>query len=68
MSYTVKDYPTKESLREALAKGETVRVTEPGLGTVPENGTVYIEGPHYPKPHTWDAKGEMRDGVLIKVN
>lgn len=37
------------------------------MGTVPENGTVHLEGPHYPTPHTWYCQGVMQDGVLVKV-
>jgi hypothetical protein len=34
---------------------------------VPENGTVYLEGPHYPEPHKWYAQGTMVNGKLTKV-
>lgn len=34
---------------------------------IPDNGTVYLEGPHYPKPHTWYAEGTMKNGKLISV-
>jgi hypothetical protein len=44
-----------------------IEVYEPGLGSVPTNGTVYLEGPHYPEPHKWYAKGTMKDGRLVKV-
>ena len=39
----------------------------PGLGTVPLFGTVYLEGPHYPAPHTWYATGTMESGKLIWI-
>jgi len=44
-----------------------VRVFQPGLGTVPENGTIALEGPHYPEPHRWYATGYMENGSLVKV-
>jgi len=44
-----------------------VDVYAPGLGTVPYNGRVSLEGPHYPAPHTWYAEGTMKDGKLVKV-
>lgn len=44
-----------------------VEVYQPGLGTVPLNGFVSLEGPHYPAPHTWYAEGTMQNGRLVKV-
>lgn len=65
--YVSPNFKTKKALREALASGANVEVFAPGLGTVPHDGTVYLEGPHYPQPHTWYAQGSMRDGKLVKV-
>lgn len=58
---------TKKELRSRLAEGKRVSVFQPGLGTVPENGTVYLEGPHSPQPHTWYAVGTMKNGRLVSV-
>ena len=65
--YVEPDVKTKKALKELLAKGMHVDVYAPGLGTVPANGVVYLEGPHYPKPHMWYAQGTMRDGALVAV-
>ena len=65
--YTDIDYPSKKAVKDALAKGVKIRVYAPGLGTVPENGSVALEGPHYPKPHKWYGTGTMKDGVLAKI-
>ena len=65
--YTDFNYRTKKALRQAITDGKQVTVYQPGLGTVPVNGTVYLEGPHYPEAHTWYAQGELKNGVLIKV-
>jgi len=46
---------------------EPVRLYAPGLGKPVENGTEYVEGPHYPKPHTWYASVTVKDGIVIKV-
>lgn len=67
MAYVEPNYKTKKALKEALVKGTEVRVFQPGLGTVPENGTVSLEGPHYPEPHKWYAEGTMVDGRLVRV-
>jgi len=67
MSYVNPNYPSKKALKEAIEAGLHVEVFNPGLGTIPDNGTVYLEGPHYPEPHRWYAQGTMRDGVLVSV-
>ena len=67
MAYTMENFKTKKALKEALKAGRHIKVFQPGLGTVPQNGTVFLEGPHYPQPHTWYAKGLMKDGFLVKV-
>lgn len=37
-------------------------------GTVaPESGKVYLEGPHYPEPHTWYAEAWLENGCVVKV-
>jgi len=65
--YVSPNFKTKKALKEAIAAGKPVEVFAPGLGTIPENGSVIIEGPHYPKPHRWYATGTMKDGRLVKV-
>lgn len=65
--YTTKNFPTKKALKEAVAAGESVTLFSPGFGTPKANGTEYVEGPHYPKPHTWYAAVEVKDGVVVKV-
>jgi hypothetical protein len=65
--YTVKNFKTKKELKEAVASGEKVTLYAPGLGTPKDNGKEYVEGPHYPKPYTWYAEVDMKDGVVVKV-
>jgi hypothetical protein len=65
--YTTTNFKTKKALREAVAAGKPVTVYQPGLGDVPSNGTVYLEGPHYPAAHTWYATATLQNGVVIKV-
>lgn len=57
---------SKKALKEMIVNGG-VTVFQPGLGTVPHNGVVYLEGPHYPEPHKWYAEGTMTNGLLVKV-
>lgn len=65
--YTNIDFKTKKEFKEAVAKGEEVTLYAPGLGQPKVNGTEYVEGPHYPKPHTWYAEVTMKDGKVVKV-
>ena len=65
--YTVTNFKSKKALKEAVAAGKEVRIFAPGLGTPVENGSEFLEGPHYPEPHRWYAQVEMKDGKVIKV-
>lgn len=66
MAYTDINFKTKKALKEALAAGQHVGVYQPGLGTVPVDGTIYLEGPH--ERHSWYAVGIMKSGKLVKVS
>jgi len=65
--YVDPNFKTKKALKEALADDKDVLVFAPGLGTVPMDGEVDLEGPHYPKPHTWYGTGMMVGGRLSRV-
>lgn len=67
MAYASKNYRTKKALKEAVAAGEYLTVTYPGIGTPKLNGVEYLEGPWYPAPHTWYAQVTVEDGRIIKV-
>ncbi len=68
MAYVDPNFKTKKALKEALKNGSEVAVFQVGpFGSVPTDGTVYLEGPHYPQPHTWYAQGTMQGGKLVKV-
>jgi hypothetical protein len=68
MAYVHPNFKTKKALKEALAAGREVTVFQPGLGTVPHNGKVTLEGPHYPAAHTWYGTATIVDGRLTKVS
>lgn len=70
MAYTTRDFKSKKALKDALAGGDCITVFNPGLGGDLSHytGTVFIEGPHAPKPHSWYAKAEVRDGYVEKVS
>jgi hypothetical protein len=67
--YTSINFKTKKEVKEAVAAGRKIEVFQPGPfgGNVPTNGTVYLEGPHYPQPHKWYAQGTVKDGYLVSV-
>lgn len=67
--YTYTNYRTKKELKEAVASGKKVRYYQPGPfgGNEPMNGTICVEGPHYPEPHRWYAECKVQDGVIVSV-
>ena len=65
--YTEQDFKTKKAFKEAVAAGTEVRLFAPGLGEPKHNGEESVEGPHYPKPHSWYARVVVKDGVVVKV-
>jgi hypothetical protein len=65
--YTIIDFKSKKALKEAVAAGVKVGVYQLGLGDTPSNGRVSLEGPHYPKPHTWYAEAVLENGAVVKV-
>lgn len=67
MAYASTNFKTKKALKEAVAAGQVVTVYAPGLGTPATDGTEYLEGPHYPAPHTWYAQVVMEAGRVVKV-
>ena len=74
MSYTDVDFKSKKALKEAVVlylmapeANRPVTIYNPGMGVAPDNGTASLEGPHYPKPHTWYARVLVKDGNVIKV-
>lgn len=72
--YAETNFPTKAALVKAVkahqeGTGEAVRVFQPGpfAAGAPTNGEVSLEGPHYPKPHRWYARVEIKDSVVVRV-
>ena len=67
--YTNTNFKTKKELKTAVADGKPVRIYQPGPfgGNEPKNGTVALEGPHYPQPHRWYATATIENGLVTKV-
>jgi len=68
--YTEKNFQTKKALKEVVANGERVTVFQPNNifnVEVPSDGSVAVEGPHYPQPHKWYANVVLKNGRVVKV-
>ena len=65
--YLSPNLPSKAAAKRAIAAGQRVTVFAPGLGTPPENGTCAVEGPHYPKPHSWYGVATVKDGRVVAI-
>lgn len=67
--YTHTDYNTKKELRAAVNRGDVVTYFQPGPfgGNEPTDGTIYVEGPHYPRPHRWYAECTVKNGRIVAV-
>jgi hypothetical protein len=64
MAYTDRNFKTKKDLKAAVAAGD-VTVFAPGpFGGAVMDGLCYLEGPHFPKPHTWYAQVYVVDGRI----
>ena len=63
MAYTRKDYKTKKELKEDFKSGVLIEVYQPNSDVTVfklTEGRTALEGPHYPKPHTWYADVDIR--------
>lgn len=65
--YVEPNFPTKKALKEAVKAGEVVTVFSPGPFPGQTEGRVAVEGPHYPKPHSWYSTVLVEDGRVVKV-
>ena len=65
--YTSTNFKTKKEFKEAVEKGKRITLYAPGYGTPAVNGIDFVEGPHYPKPHTWYAQVTMKNGIVEEV-
>jgi len=70
MAYTDTNYKNKSELKADVKAGKQVHCYKPndmfGDGSVPDGETV-IEGPHYPQPHRWYARVQVKGGMIVKV-
>lgn len=67
MAYASGNPKTKKALKEAVAAGKKVGVFSPGPFGCKTDGVEFLEGPHYPAPHSWYAKVQVEGGLVVKV-
>lgn len=68
MAYTATNFKTKKAMKEAVKDGQEVEVYQPGpFGPDVKDGETSLEGPHYPAAHTWYARVEVKNGVVVRV-
>ncbi len=67
MAYVDPNFKSKKALKDAVKNGDKVYVFSAGMYPAKSDGIESIEGPHYPKPHTWYAVVDVKDGYVVKV-
>lgn len=70
--YSTENFKTKAALKRAVTahksgEGPAVTIFAPGLGQPKTDGVEFLEGPHYPAPHSWYAQVTMTNGVVTAV-
>lgn len=71
--YTTQNFKSKKALKEAVAAGKTIGIYQPNemfpnpKGAPDFTGKATVEGPWYPKPHSWYSEVELVSGVIVKV-
>lgn len=67
--YVIPNFKTKKAFKEAVAAGDPLSYFQYGPfgGNEPRDGIAFFEGPHYPEPHKWYAKVDLKDGKIVKV-
>tara|TARA_R110000803_G_scaffold60567_2_gene119900 strand:+ start:510 stop:716 length:207 start_codon:yes stop_codon:yes gene_type:complete len=66
--YTTENFKTKKAMREAVKSGQQVEVFQPGgFFAGKTDGTITLEGPHYPAPHSWYATATIANSIIVSV-
>jgi hypothetical protein len=50
-----------------LSAPRPVTVFQPGPFPGATNGSIALEGPHYPQAHTWYASAVIKDSVIVSI-
>ena len=66
--YAVTNFKTKKALKAAVKSGDQVEVFQPGgFFAGKTDGTVSLEDPHYPAPHSWYATATIANSIIVSV-
>ena len=66
--YTCKNFKSKKELTAAFASDKPVMCYQPNdMFGASGNGSVGLEGPHYPHPHKWYASAVIQDFVIVSL-
>lgn len=66
--YVTPNFKHKKHLKEAVDAGAPVRLlSNSPFDDANVTGEVSVEGPHYPKPHTWYARVRAEEGAVVEV-
>ena len=68
--YVDPNFKSKAALQRAIRAGDHVTIFQPGpySDSVLRNGKgIAVEGPHYPKPHTWYGQVDVSGGQVVRV-
>lgn len=65
--YATGNPKSKKELKTWVAEGKKVTAFSPGPFPCPTNGKITLEGPHYPKPHSWYAQATVVNGIITTV-
>lgn len=67
--YFVTNYASKAAARRAIAAGDEVRIKSMSqFEEAPLNGSASVEGPHYPKPHTFYGTATVVNGLVTSIS
>jgi len=68
MAYTRENFKSKAALKRALMAGTEVPVYQPGpFGPDVRDGSVALEGPHFPAAHSWYGSAMVKGGLVVSV-
>ena len=72
--YTTINFKSKKALKDAVAAGKNIgvfqpnqMVSNPAADDPNYSGPATVEGPWYPKPHSWYGTVTLDKGRIVKV-
>lgn len=68
--YEASNPKTKKALKALMADGKAEFIQPGGEfdAVIPEDGDIFVEGPHFPQPHRWYARVTFVGGWPTEVD